>query len=92
MSIPVSALPQPAAHSIIDVMAFVDQGYYPFAQCSTCDDLMPMSVDHGIAGTVAAICCKCRVPAASSLLRFLSNAEATALGWRFELMGEKPPN
>lgn len=78
--------------TILDVMAFVDAGLYPFAQCGGCHELMPMSVDHGYGGVVVAICCRCRSSQQTDLLRFLTATEAGALGWKFELQSERAAN
>ena len=88
MSVPSTAM----TTNLLEVMAFVDQGLYPFAHCKTCGELMPTSVDHGLGGGVAVICCKCSTPLSVTLLRFLSADEAGVLGWKFDFIGDKPVN
>lgn len=92
-AVPVPASgPMPHAGTLASLMAFIDAGLYPFAHCRTCDELMPMSVDHGIGGPVA-LCCKCGTAHPPALLRFLDAAEAYELGgWRFQVTGEEPLN
>jgi hypothetical protein len=74
------------------ILPFLDDGLYPFARCHSCGELMPVNINMGPFGTVLVTCCRCKAPAASHLIRFLSAGEATELGWAFEETARAPAN
>lgn len=72
------------AHDTAAIMAFIDAGLFPFQTCTSCVELMPVSIKPGPFRTISVSCCRCGTTGRSGVVRFLTSAEARRAGWVFE--------